>query len=214
MGKTTYALKSLDLRTKDNGVIAVLVIAAIAVSGAGLYLSTGKSISANSQSQGNVVNMDVIPDYGGEGYDAFVLAANAENGVVPTPATNTTAPSIIDNNVTVSAGTTVKFVLTTIDTAVLQNFSDQVSTPFTVYNDTASGVVASHYSQGQSISNMPIGHTFTITQLGSNIPIPPTTVVTFSVTFSKPGAYMFMCDTPCGPGMGLVGYMEGYVVVT
>jgi heme/copper-type cytochrome/quinol oxidase subunit 2 len=207
-------LKSLDSRTKDNAVIAVLVIAAIAVSGAGLYLSVIKSASAGNQPQGNVVNMDVIPDYGGAGYDAFVLSANAENGVVPTPATNTTAPSIIDNNVTVAAGTTVKFVLTTIDTAVLQNFSSQVSIPFTVYNDTASGVVASHYGQGQSISNMPIGHTFTITQLGVNIPIPPTTVVTFSLTFSKSGVYMFMCDTPCGPGMGLVGYMEGYVIVT
>ena len=105
-------------------------------------------------------------------------------------------------------------MLTTIDTAVLQNFSDVVSTPFTVYNDTASGVVASRYSQGQAISNMPIGHTFTITQLGLNIPIPPTTVVNFSVTFSKAGVYMFMCDTPCGPGMGLKGYMQGYVIVT
>jgi heme/copper-type cytochrome/quinol oxidase subunit 2 len=204
----------LDSRTKGNGIIAVLVVAAIAVSGVGLYLSVIKSNSPANQTQGDVINMDVIPDYGGAGYDAFVLAANAENGVVPTPATNTTAPGVVDNNVTVSAGTTVKFVLTTIDTAVLQNFSDQVSTPFTVYNDTASGVVASHYGQGQSISNMPIGHTFTITQLGVNIPIPPTTVVTFSVTFSKSGDYMFMCDTPCGPGMGLVGYMEGYVIVT
>jgi len=103
--------------------------------------------------------------------------------------------------------------LTTIDTAILQNFSDQVTTPFTVYNDTASGVVASHYSQGQSISNMPIGHTFTITQLGVNIPIPATTVVNFSMTFSKSGVYMYMCNTPCGPGMGLDGYMQGFVIV-
>jgi heme/copper-type cytochrome/quinol oxidase subunit 2 len=197
---------------KGNGIIAVLVIAALVVSGAGLYLSI-KSTPTGSQPQANVVNMDVIPDYGGAGYDAFVLAANVASGVVPTPATNTTAPGTVDNNVTVSAGTTVNFVLTSIDNAVNQNFSDQVTTPFTVYNDTASGQVLSRYGVGQSISDMPIGHTFTITQLGVNIPLPPTTVVNFSVTFSKAGDYMFMCETPCGPGMTLLGYMEGYVIV-
>ncbi len=206
----------MDPRTRENTVIVVLMVAAVALSGLlGFYASTiANSLTASSQPSATLVNMDVIPDYGGAGYDAFVLAANANTGIVPAPATNTTAPGTNDNNVTVKAGTTVDFVLTTIDTAVLQNFSDTVSTPFTVYNDTASGVVASRYSEGQAISNMPIGHTFTITQLGLNIPIPATTVVSFSVTFSKPGTYMFMCDTPCGPGMGLNGYMQGYVVVT
>jgi len=209
-------VKKLDPRTRENTVIVVLMVAAVALSGLlGFYASTiANSLTASSQPSATLVNMDVIPDYGGAGYDAFVLAANANTGIVPAPATNTTAPGTNDNNVTVKAGTTVDFVLTTIDTAVLQNFSDTVSTPFTVYNDTASGVVASRYSEGQAISNMPIGHTFTITQLGLNIPIPPTTVVSFSVTFSKPGTYMFMCDTPCGPGMGLNGYMQGFVIVT
>jgi len=206
----------MDPRTRENATIVVLMVAAVALSGLlGFYASTiANSLTASSQPSATVVNMDVIPDYGGVGYDAFVLAANANTGIVPAPATNTTAPGTNDNNVTVKAGTTVDFVLTTIDTAILQNFSDVVSTPFTVYNDTASGVVASRYSQGQAISNMPIGHTFTITQLGLNIPIPATTVVSFSVTFSKAGTYMFMCDTPCGPGMGLNGYMQGFVIVT
>lgn len=206
----------MDPRTRENATIVVLMVAAVALSGLlGFYASTiANSVTASGQPSATVVNMDVIPDYGGATYDAFVLAANANTAFVPVPATNTTAPGTNDNNVTVKAGTTVDFVLTTIDTAVLQNFSDVVSTPFTVYNDTASGVVASRYSQGQAISNMPIGHTFTITQLGLNIPIPATTVVSFSVTFSKAGTYMFMCDTPCGPGMGLNGYMQGFVIVT
>ena len=206
----------MDPRTRENTIIVVLIVAAVALSGLlGFYANTiAHSLTASNQSSATQVNMDVIPDYGGAGYDAFVLAANANSGIVPAPATNTTAPGVNDNNVTVKAGTTVDFVLTTIDTAVLQNFSDVVSTPFTVYNDTASGQVAARYSEGQTISNMPIGHTFTITQLGLNIPIPSTTVVSFSVTFSKAGTYMYMCDTPCGPGMGLKGYMEGFVIVT
>jgi plastocyanin len=190
------------------------VIAAIIVSGVlGFYLSTiGKSISTGS-SKANTVNLDVIPDYGGPGYDAFVLAANVNAGVVPTPATNTTGPGVINNNITVSAGTTVNFVITSIDTAILQNFSAPVMTPFSVYNDTANGVVSSHYGKGQVISNMPVSHTFTIMQLSVNIPIPPTTIVSFSATFSKSGMYQYMCETPCGPGMGLTGYMQGYVIV-
>ncbi|MDA4115493.1 MAG: hypothetical protein OK442_02925 [Thaumarchaeota archaeon] len=206
----------MDPRTRENGIIVGVMVAAVVLSGLlGFYANTiANSLTTSSQPSATQVNMDVIPDYGGAGYDAFVLAANASVGIVPAAATNTTAPGTNDNNVTVKAGTTVDFVLTTIDTAVLQNFSDQVTTPFTVYNDTASGQVASSYSAGQAISNMPIGHTFTITQLGLNIPIPPTTVVNFSYTFSKPGVYMYMCDTPCGPGMGLKGYMEGFVIVT
>ena len=195
-------------------VIAILVIAAIAVSGSlGYYASTISKPAGSSQSQNTIVNIDVIPDYGGAGFDAFVLEPNMQNGIVPTAGTNTTAPGTNNNNVTVSAGTTVKFVLTSIDTAILMNYSSAVSTPFTLYNDTADGQAALHYTTGQQISNMPISHTFTIKELGVDIPIPPTTVVTFSMTFSKAGTYMYYCETPCGPGMGLMGYMEGFVIV-
>ena len=194
------------------------MIGAVVISGLlGYYFATSTVTPANSNSsssttQGNVVNLEIVPDFGGSGYDAFVLSTSLENGAVPTPASNTTAPGTNNNNITVSSGTTVTFVLTSIDTAVNQNFSGQLSTPFTVYNDTDSGVISSQYSAGQSVT-MAMGHTFTISQLGVNIPIPPDTIVSFKLTFSKPGVYMYDCTTPCGPGMGLVGYMEGFVIV-
>ncbi len=195
----------------------MLVVAAIVVSGLlGFYVSTlakPTSAASSSSSSTQVVNVDVVPDYGGATYDAFVLPSNIENTVVPTPATNSTSPGPNDNNITVTAGTTVKFVVTSWDNALNQNYSAAVSTPFTAYNDTASGQVASSYSQGQSISAMPIGHTFSIPDLNVNIPIPPTTAVIFSLTFSKPGIYEYICDSPCGPGMGLTGYMQGYIIV-
>jgi len=159
------------------------------------------------------VYLDVIPDWGGATYDAFVNPMRA-NGTVPTPGTNSTAPGPMDNNITVSAGIPITFVITNLDTAVLMNFSAPASTDFTVYNDTASGQVASHYSAGQAISNLPISHTFTITALNLHIPIPPDTVITFTYTFSTPGVYEYMCETPCGPGMNLAGYMIGYVIVS
>jgi plastocyanin len=160
-----------------------------------------------------VVNLDVIPDWGGSTYDAFVISSYA-NGTVPEPATNATGPGPNDNNITVPAGVSVTFVITNIDTAVLLNFTGPVSTDFTVYNDTPSGQAASHYSAGQSISSLPISHTFTIQSLNVNIPIPPDTVVTFTYTFATPGVYKYFCETPCGPGMNLAGYMNGYLIVT
>ncbi len=164
-------------------------------------------------STGKVVNLDVIPDWGGATYDAFVISSYA-NGTVPKPATNATGPGPNDNNITVQAGAPVTFVITNIDTAVLMNFTGPVSTDFIVYNDTASGQVASHYTAGQSISSLPISHTFTIQSLNVNIPIPPDTVITFTYTFSTPGVYKYFCETPCGPGMAIAGYMIGYLIVT
>lgn len=160
-----------------------------------------------------VVNLDVIPDWGGATYDAFVISSYA-NGTVPKPATNATSPGPNDNNITVQAGDSVTFVITNIDTAVLMNFTGPVSTDFTVYNDTANGQVATHYSAGQSVSSLPISHTFTIQSLNINIPIPPDTIITFTYTFVSPGVYKYFCETPCGPGMDLAGYMSGYLIVT
>ncbi|MGA2874639.1 MAG: hypothetical protein ABSE82_03775 [Nitrososphaerales archaeon] len=203
-------------RDKESVVLALIVIAAVVISGLLGYYFAASTVtptsSNNSNSSGNVVNLEIVPDFGGSGYDAFVLSTSLENGVTPTPASNTTAPGTNDNNITVSSGTTVTFVLTSIDTAVNQNFSGQLATPFTVYNDTDSGVISSQYSAGQSVT-VAMGHTFTISQLGVNVPIPPDTILSFKLTFSKPGVYMYDCTTPCGPGMGLVGYMEGFVIV-
>jgi plastocyanin len=162
---------------------------------------------------GKVVNLDIIADWGGSTYDAFVVSSYT-NGTVPKPATNATGPGANDNNITVQAGTTVTFIITNLDTAVLVNFTGPVSTDFIVYNNTESGQVASHYSAGQSISNLPISHTFTIQNLNIHIPIPPDTVVTFTYTFTTPGVYKFFCQTPCGPGMEIAGYMIGYLIVT
>ena len=228
-------------RDREFTAIAVLVIVGIVFSGLlGFYISTlgggrgnatttvtvtGSSSSTSipttssttntskTNSSSTIANHVVVPDFGGSGVDAFVLASNLAGGSVPSPATNTTAPGPNDNNITIAAGTTVTFVLTSIDTAINENFSGTVPTPFTVYNDTANGVIASNYTKGQSLF-MQMGHTFTINSMGVNVPIPPDTIVKFNLTFSNPGTYEYVCLTPCGPGMGVNGYMQGYVIVT
>ncbi len=157
------------------------------------------------------VALAVIPDYGGNGYDAFVPVANF-NGTVPAQSANGAGPSY--NTVTVPLNTSVKFVIVNTDTAVNENFTGKAPIPMAIYNDTNSGQVAVQYATGQQISNLQVGHSFDIPQLNVNVPIPPDTVVTFNYTFTSPGTYEYLCLIPCGPGMGLTGYMNGYIVVT
>jgi len=159
----------------------------------------------------SVVNIDVVPDWGGSGYDAFIIPSNV-NGTIPKPATNSSAPGPNDNNITMPVNASVTFVITNLDTAINLNFTGNVTVPFTIYNETASGQVPVRYSSGEAVS-LPVSHTFVVEATDLNIPIPPDTIVTFNVTFTKPGAYLYLCTAPCGPGMSRVGYMEGYINV-
>jgi len=161
--------------------------------------------------QSNAVYLYVVPDFGGSTYDAFVLAQSF-SGNAPNASSRSGTPP--NNNITVTHGVPIKFVISNIDTAILQNFTSQVSTPFTIYNDTAAGQVAVQYTQGETVSNLAISHTFTVPDLQIDIPIPPDTMVVFNYTFNTPGVYSYLCTTPCGPGMGLSGYMLGYITVT
>jgi hypothetical protein len=172
-----------------------------------LMTSTQNSPTAQS----NVVYLYVVPDFGGSTYDAFVLPASFSG---KTPNASSTAGAAPNNNITVAHGVPIKFIISNIDTSVNQNFTSQVTVPFTLYNDTNSGQVALQYTQGQTISKMPISHTFSIPNLQVNIPIPADTMVVFTYTFNTPGVYSYLCTTPCGPGMGLAGYMLGYITVT
>ena len=160
-----------------------------------------------------VVNLDVIPDWGGFGYSAFVIPSHV-NETTPRHATSSSPPGPNDNNITVPMGVSVTFVITNLDPTVSEIFAGPASTDFTIYNDTEGGYVALHYIQGQSM-NTPIGHTFTITSLNINIPLPPDTIVTFTHTFITPGVFEYVClVSGCGAGMNLLGYMDGYLTVT
>jgi heme/copper-type cytochrome/quinol oxidase subunit 2 len=178
---------------------------------AGIVSSLMTTQNSPTTQSNNVVYLEVVPDFGGSTYDAFVLPTSFKGN---TPNASSPAGAAPNNNITVPHGVPIKFVISNLDTALLQNFTSQVSVPFTLYNDTNSGEVALQYTQGETISHLEISHTFSIPDLQVNIPIPPDTMVVFTYTFSTPGVYTYLCTTPCGPGMGLAGYMLGYVTVT
>ena len=178
---------------------------------AGIVSSLMTAQTSPTTQSSNVVYLYVVADFGGSTYDAFVLPASFSGN---TPNASSTAGTRPNNNITVPHGVPIKFVISNLDTALNENFTSQVSVPFTLYNDTNSGQVALQYTQGETITHLPISHTFSIPDLQVNIPIPPDTMVVFTYTFSTPGVYSYLCTTPCGPGMGLAGYMLGYITVT
>jgi len=178
---------------------------------AGLVSSLMSSQNNPATQSNNVVYLEIIPDFGGSTYDAFVLPASFSGN---TPNASSTTAAAPNNNITVPHGVPIKFVISNLDSAVLMSFTGKVTVPFTLYNDTNTGEVALQYTQGQTISHLAISHTFTLPDLQVNIPIPADTMVVFTYTFTTPGVYPYLCVTPCGPGMGIAGYMLGYITVT
>jgi FtsP/CotA-like multicopper oxidase with cupredoxin domain len=93
------------------------------------------------------------------------------------------------------------------------------------YNKVAGGTMTVDGVAGTTVSNANIAHTFSIPELGVNVPLTKapegkttTTVFTFKVT--KSGTYTWHCFTPCGgePGgmggsMATNGWMQGNLVV-
>ncbi len=66
-----------------------------------------------------------------------------------------------------------------------------------------------------------VGHTFTITAIGLNVPIAPHARTTFTFHTPKRGTYSWRCMDPCGPGpagwggaMATNGWMQGTVTFT
>ncbi len=90
-------------------------------------------------------------------------------------------------------------------------------TPIDVNNPNGTAGVTKTYSK---VDPNVVGHTFTIAQLGINVPVPGTSRVTFSFNTGAPGVYSWRCNDPCGTGetgwggaMVMKGYMEGTITV-
>ena len=93
---------------------------------AGIVSSLMSAQNSPTTQSNNVVYLYVVPDFGGSTYDAFVLPAAFSGNTPNASSTTGTAPN---NNITVTHGVPIKFVISNIDTAVLQNFTSQVSIP-------------------------------------------------------------------------------------
>jgi heme/copper-type cytochrome/quinol oxidase subunit 2 len=90
--------------------------------------------------------------------------------------------------------------------------------------NSSQGSTSINITGGQVVSNVnmsDIAHTFTIPQLGVNLPIPPSSTVTAYLTLNDTGTFQWFCQTECGFGttgqlgaMDTPGWMTGDITVS
>ncbi len=129
------------------------------------------------------------------------------------------------------ASTPLTVPANTVVTVTIRNFDlgDAALTPnspLARVQGTVGGVASFNGQQYTSLDAAKVSHTFTIPQLGINVPIPGDApnndsylTVTFSFRADKAGVYTFQCFAPCGTGTGFGGpmqsmaYMKGTLTV-
>lgn len=130
------------------------------------------------------------------------------------------------------ASTSLTVPAHSIVTVTIRNFDlgDAALTPnspLAKVTGTVSNVATFNGKSYSSLDPAKVSHTFTIPQLGLNVPIPGDApdnasylTVTFSFQTGKAGTYTFQCFAPCGTGtsgfdgpMGSMAYMKGTLTV-
>jgi len=111
-------------------------------------------------------------------------------------------------------------------TIVNQDLGDTplpAGSPFSNVAGTSGGVAFVDGQAYRSLDTSKVAHTFSIPQLGINVPIPGDVpqghqgvTVTFTFLTGNAGTYLWRCMDPCGAGqygwggpMSMAGYMEG-----
>jgi len=131
-------------------------------------------------------------------------------------------------NISLPANRLIKLVITCYDdgnATILVPNDNKVSgtTGGTIFVASNSNINASQdpsgivINGGQNLTSVPavdVAHTFTIPNLNLNIPVPLSSTVVAYFTISKPGTYLWFCETDCGDApMSTPGWMRGSVVV-
>ncbi len=95
------------------------------------------------------------------------------------------------------------------------------TSPYTRVTGTENGQATLNGHPYTSLGYDKIAHTFTVPQLGINVPFPgdikETDAVSFTFKTGNPGTYAFQCVVPCGSGpSGYMGAMmtKGYMLGT
>ncbi|NMM24350.1 MAG: hypothetical protein HHJ11_12790 [Phycicoccus sp.] len=215
--KTMNHIDSIDATTashrKPLRMIGVgLIVAAVAVSasacGGSSSGATDTPAATTAAPVAKTVNIDMIGKI------------DAETGAVGTFTGKEHWPAMAPSDVTFAKGDTV--VLT------IKEYDDMMSAlpAGSPYNDVKGGTMTVDGVATTTVPNSMLSHTFSIPELGLNVPLVKapegkfsTTVFTFKV--DKAGTYTWRCFTPCGgdpKGMGgsmaTKGWMQGNVVVS
>jgi heme/copper-type cytochrome/quinol oxidase subunit 2 len=133
-------------------------------------------------------------------------------------------------NITFPVNTPIELTIVSYDTPTLGSTDQQGVVNGTVDNTVylINGTTASMSSMpspwGQAVTSVPgsmLAHTFTIPQLGVNIPVVGGDTEIVHLYFTKVGTFTWFCLTPCGFGpngsggaMSMPGWMTGMVTIS
>ena len=128
-------------------------------------------------------------------------------------------PAMAPSDITVSKGDTIVLTIKEYDDAPT---ALPAGSP---YNKVAGGTETVNGVAVTTVSNADIAHTFSIPDLGINVPLPKAqeggfSTIVFTFKVDKAGSFTWRCFTPCGgdpKGMGgsmaTKGWMQGNVTV-
>lgn len=205
--ETPYSRKAnnrLVLTVVEVAIVVLVAVAAVAVILSQNVKPTTQPVKATSATTTHVA-LDILPVKPGgpvEDWPAYIAS---------TP-------------LTVPANSTVTVTIRNFD---LGDAALAANSPLANVRGTVGGTALFNGKQYSSLDAAKVSHTFTIPQLGINVPIPgdaPNDASFLTVTFSfhtgKAGTYTFQCYAPCGTGtdgfggpMTSMAYMKGTLTV-
>jgi heme/copper-type cytochrome/quinol oxidase subunit 2 len=153
------------------------------------------------------------------------------NSTVAQPQFSVVGPNGLGSsaNIRVPVHTLIQLTVVSYDTPTpgSTDFQGKVSgtvggTVFLINGTTAMGADPTQH-WGQNVTSVPgsmLAHTFTIQQLGINVPVVGGDTAIAYLYFTQTGTFQWICATPCGFGPGGMqgamsgaGWMEGQVTV-
>ena len=190
-------------------VVAVLILAVATITG----WSVGRGLATHNSSPSIHLASQATPHY--------YLS-------IDTPAmlggTEDTGPAYVPSTFTLPANQLVTLTVVNFDnaTALPAQYAKTsgIVGPMTIQTlDSVHPNAAGTTTQTTSLDpNTGVAHTFTMPDLGLNVPIAPMSRVTFTFHTPAAGTYVFRCMDPCGTGpagwnaaMSAEGFMEGHV---
>ncbi|MDA4125009.1 MAG: hypothetical protein OK438_06135 [Thaumarchaeota archaeon] len=165
------------------------------------------------ETMGNLWNSTVgmQPKYFVEGSNGFQSSAN-----ITLPANRLIQLTIVSYDTPTANSTASEALVSGTVGGVVYLINGTLASATTPSMDSSMG-------WGQNVTSVPVGslaHTFTIQQLGINIPVVGGSTVIAYLYFDKPGVYTWICLTPCGYGkdglsgaMSTSGWMTGTLTV-
>ena len=226
---------------RNLGITAIFVVAAIVIAGAfGFYSATITTAGGGSTITATTTATSTVTSNSTEPYDITLVITtnNIYNSTVgDQPAYYVLGANGLEStaNISLPAHRLIRLVIVCYDDGPANLTGSQYATVTGTFNNevydvnnenvnSTQVVTGIQIAGGQNVSSVSpdnIAHTFTVPQIGLNIPIMPSSTVTAYFTLNQTGTFSWFCETQCGSGpdgtegaMSTTGWMTGSITAS